>query len=465
SKRIMRGAFSVTSIVLSIALAFGINFGLSKIPEQYTVFDVTPQNIYSITDQTKAILKNLQSDITIYVLAGKDTQDTTIGSTLEQYESLSKHIKVEFKDPTQFPTFTAKYSSDAPTANSLIIESEKRYTIIDYNDMFLSELDPSTYQQTITGYDGEGKITSAIDYVTSDTLPKMYVIAGHNELDMPAGLISQIGKENIETETISLVKLDAIPEDAGCIMIIAPTTDFSADDTKKILTYMKNGGSAVIFSTYTDQPMDNFNALLKEYGCSMINGIIADADSDHANQNPFYLLPDILTSEITSSLYGNSRYVFIPYAHGIALEENVRDSLNVSEILKTSDKSYSKEDPNTQVLKQEEQDPSGPFAVGIYATEEVNDKTTHLLYVSSEYMVNSEANAAVSGTNYELIMNALGKMVSHEVTVSIPAKEYNAASLIINTSSFLLWCVLTIFVIPFAILILGIVIWLNRRKK
>ena len=50
--------------------------------------------------------------------------------------------------------------------------------------MFESTINYQTYQYETTGFDGEGQVTSAISYVTTDSLPVMYTITGHEEATM-----------------------------------------------------------------------------------------------------------------------------------------------------------------------------------------------------------------------------------------------------------------------------------------
>ncbi len=52
----------------------------------------------------------------------------------------------------------------------------------------------------------------AIDYVTTEELPKIYILEGHGEAELPASFRDQIEKENMETESPLLLTLDAIPE-------------------------------------------------------------------------------------------------------------------------------------------------------------------------------------------------------------------------------------------------------------
>ncbi|MFQ9389032.1 MAG: hypothetical protein ACLR1V_09795 [Coprococcus sp.] len=69
--------------------------------------------------------------------------------------------------------------------------------------MFISRnYDYSTYSSQTTGFDAEGQLTSAIDYVTSDSLPKLYTLTGHDESSPGDTLTSQIEKENIDIEEL-----------------------------------------------------------------------------------------------------------------------------------------------------------------------------------------------------------------------------------------------------------------------
>ncbi len=465
TKRIRRGAFSSSLIIAVTAVAVLANYGVGLIPDSYTVFDVTDEQIYHITDQTRAVLSSLKEDVTLYVTASESTQDETVGRTLSQYADGSSHIKVEYKDPSLFPSFASTYTEGELTGNSIIVESAKRYKTIDYNSLFTTEIDYSTYQENVTGYDAEGQLTSAIDYVTSDSLSKMYVIAGHNELDLPAGLTSQIEKENIETETINLFDHDTLPEDAACVFVSAPTTDYTKEDAQKLLTYLEAGGHAIVINSWNETDMPNFDSIWEAYGIHLADGIVVEGDSNYYHQNPYYLLPEISGSAITSSLYGNNRYIFMPYAQGITTDESPRDTLTIEQILTTSDKAYLKTDPtNMTTYEKESDDVDGPFALGVFATEPVDDQETRILYLTTENLLQDEINATVAGANYELLMNAVSNMVEHEVTVSIPAKDYQIDYLTVPRSDFYLWGLITLFLLPAGLLVTGIVIWAKRRK-
>ena len=83
-------------------------------------------------------------------------------------EDESSHIKVEYVDPAVSPNFYSSYTDAAPSDGSIIVVSGEKSKVIDASDLYEYSVDYSTYTQTKSAYDGEGQLTSAISYVTSD---------------------------------------------------------------------------------------------------------------------------------------------------------------------------------------------------------------------------------------------------------------------------------------------------------
>ena len=69
--------------------------------------------------------------------------------------------------------------------NSLIVVCGDKSRFISINDIYLYETDFYSYSYTSASFDGEGAITSAIDYVVSDELPQLYLLEGHGEAELP----------------------------------------------------------------------------------------------------------------------------------------------------------------------------------------------------------------------------------------------------------------------------------------
>lgn len=466
-KHIKNGSYSMTMTVVFVAVVIVINMIVGELPSKYTEIDVSGQKLYSIGDETKELLSELEKDVTIYQIAQSGGEDEVITSLLKKYEDESEHIKVEQKDPVVNPKFASEYTTDNLSANSLIVTCGDRSKVIDYNNMYESDIDYQTYSYQTTGFDGEGQITSAIGYVTSENLPILYTLTGHGETELGSTMKEGIEKANMEIKSLNLVSEGSVPEDADCLFIGSPSTDISSDEKDAILEYLENGGKAMIFSDYNENKMENFDEILANYGLERTEGIVFEGDSQHyAMQMPYYILPDVGSAEAVAGLSSDGYMVLAPFAQGIVQADDVRSTVVVNSLLSTSDQAYSKSNLSSGSLEKEDGDTDGPFDVGVSVTENVDDKETKLVYYSASSLLDSQVNQMVSGGNEKLVMESLKWMVDTEetVTVSIPSKSLQVSSLMIPDYDASFWKICVMGVIPGFFLVAGFVVWFKRRR-
>ena len=467
-KHIKNGSYTMVMSVIFIAVVIVINMIVSTIPSKYSEIDISSQKLYSIGDETKKMLKDLEKDVTIYQIAQSGSEDENISNLLKKYEDESKHIKVEQKDPVVNPKFVSQYTSDDLSANSLIVVCGDRNKVIDYNNIYETSIDYQTYSSQTTGFDGEGQITSAIGYVTSENLPVLYTVEGHGEKDMDSSIKEDIEKANMDIKSLNLLTEGSVPDDADCLFIDSPSTDFSSDEKDAIIEYLENGGKAMIFSDYTTEYMPNFDAILENYGVQRTEGVVFEGDKQHyAMQMPYYLVPTINSTDASSETASAGYYVLAPYAQGIKQLDDVRDTVKIESILTTSDQAYSKTDLNSNTIEKEDGDVEGPFDLGVSITESLDDdKETQIVYYSTSNLMDSQTNQMVSGGNEKLIMESLKWMTDTEesASVSIPSKSLEVSYLTITDYDAAFWKICTIALIPGIFLVIGFVVWIKRRK-
>ena len=467
-KTLKNGSYSVVLSVIFVVIIVVVNLIIDAFPSTYTELDVSDQQLFSIGDQTKDFLKELDKDVTIYQIAQSGSEDEVVSKLLKKYEEASDHIKVEKKDPVVNPKFTSEYTDEEVSSNSLIVVCGDRSKVVDYNNIYESSMDYTTYSYTTSGFDGEGQITSAISYVTSDNLPVLYTLDGHGEKSLDSTLQEDIEKANMEIKSLNLLTEESVPEDADCLMINSPSTDISEDERDAIIEYLENGGKAMIFSDYTEESMDNFDAVLENYGVERVDGIVIEGDAQHyAMQMPYYLLPDVSSAEAVSDFSSQGYFVLAPYAQGIRQLDNVRDTLTIESLLTTSDEAYSKTDLNTETLEKTDEDIDGPFDIGVSITEEVDDdKTTQIVYYSTANLMDSQINQMVAGGNEQMITESLNWMCSTDETstISIPSKSLEVSYLTVTAYDAAYWKICVMGLIPGVFLVVGFVIWLKRRK-
>ncbi len=455
-------SLAITAIVLAILIV--VNMLVNALPTTLTKHDISSTKLYSITSNTKVVVNALDKDVTIYWIVQADKEDDVLENLLSKYESLSDHIEVVKKNPDVFPTFTTQYTEESVPNNSLIVESGDRYRYIDFYDIYLTETNMTTYSYD-QSFDGEGAITSAIDYVVNEEQPQLYLLEGHGEAELPETFSEQLEKENVELNTLSLLNVDAVPEEADCVMIYAPSSDLSAEEVDMLADYAENGGKLMVMAGPTEEgTLENLYGLLEKYGVTAQDGIVIEGDRQYyAFQTPLVLLPDIASHEITSPLIEEGYYVIMPIVQGLTIDETATTDATVTKLLTTSETSFSKaEGYQLTSYEMEEGDAAGPFTVGV-SIECANDG--QIVWISSSNFIDEMYNAYSSGANLEFTMNAMSSMIGENEAVAIRSKSLNYSYLTISDSAASVLKTVMIGVIPAGYLLIGIFMVLKRRMR
>ena len=465
SKNIRNGSYSLMTAVVIIAIAVVINLVVAKLPVQYTSADLSQTKLYTIGEQTEEIVKALDSEVEIYRIVQSGNEDDVITKVLERYEGLSSNIKVEDIDPVLHPNFVSDYTDEELTDNSLIVVGSERNKVIAYEDMYETSMDYYSYSYTTTGFDGEGQITSAISYVTSDDMPVLYQLTGHQEADFTSDMTEGIEKENIELQDLNLVTEESVPEDAAGVVIFSPSTDISSEEADKLIEYLEGGGKALIVTSYTGAEMPNLQKVLNNYGIGTKEGVVLEGDANHyISGNPTYLVPNIGTSDALGDITSGSNYILMPVAQAIDKLEDKRDTITIESLLTTSDSAYIKTETQG-TLEKEDGDESGAIDLGVAVTETLDEGETKLVYLTTANMFSQQVDAMVSGSNLKLMTNAVSWMCDREASVFIPSKSTQISYLTITSASGRIWGVITIGILPVAVLVIGGSIWFRRRKR
>ena len=456
------GSYSLLISAVVLAILIVVNIFASALPTTLTKYDISASKLYSITSNTKVVVNALEQDVTIYWVVQSGQEDEVIENLLGKYDSLSNHIQVVKKNPDVYPTFAEQYTDETVQNNSLIVECGDRSRFIGYDDIYVQEADIYSYSYN-TSFDGEGAITSAIDYVISEELPQVYVLEGHGEADLPASFQDQIEKENMETNSLSLLTVDAIPEDADCVMIYAPESDISQEEKELLADYAAKGGKLfVVAGPVQDGILENLYELLADYGVEVNEGIVVEGDREHYSfQGAVVLLPDMNSDSITDSLIEENYYPIMPISLGLTVTGN-SGSGTVTELLTTSYNSFSKLAGYAMTdYEKEDGDIDGPFALAVSIDTAGEGK---IVWFTSSYFLDDIYNATSSGANNNLGMNALSSLIGETEAMAIRSKSLNYNYLTISDSTASLLKVTMIGVFPLLYFGIGIGVVLRRRR-
>lgn len=475
SKRARNGAYSlvITSIVIVIVIA--INLIINSLPAGYTQHDISSNDYYTLGDKTKELLDSIDQDVTIYYLVEDGKENVYVQGIINQYEGACKKINVKKIDPVAYPTFASQYSDSSLNENSVIVVSGDKSKVVEYSEMFevsySQSYETGQTSSSVDAFDGEGRLTSAIAYVTSDSTPVVYELTGHGEQALSGlGISDLIEKENMDLSTLSILTEGKVPDDCATLIINAPTSDISENESSILTDYVNNGGKIIVLTLYNgeDKPdiktsMPNLTSVLRLFGVEPESGLIIENSSTNYYSNQMYLLPTVNSTDVAGNVYTDNRYVLAPYSSGIKKLDDASSDLNITSILTTSDKSFSKIDVSASSFEQVDEDINGPFDIAVAVANSSN--SSKLVYFTSAYMLDPSIDSYVSGANKELFMNALSLSVGSESSISIDSKSLKADPLIVNSMNAGIIKAVTQYIIPIAILAAGAIVWYRRRKK
>lgn len=463
------GIYSVLAAIGVVAVAVAANLLVSKLPSTITQIDCTANGLYSISQETELMASDLETDVTVYLVVQSGNADSTISSLLDRYEALSDHISVEQVDPVQNPTFAQQYTSESVTDNSLIVVSGERSQYIDYNDIYATNYDDYYTTGSVSyDFDGEGLLTSAISYVTSNDLPKVYTLTGHGESSLSSDFSSALSRQNIEAEDLSLLTEETVPEDCQCLIIIGPTSDLSSDELEKIQNYLSKGGNLLLYTDVLEEELPNLSALMASYGAAAETGMLLEGDSNMSIYGyPYYLLPNIESHTITSPLTSSSYYVLVPMAQGLYETGSAPDSVSISSLLTSSEDAYIKADGvNMQTMEQEDGDLTGSYALGLAITDTIDDDTeSRIVWYSSSMLLDDSVNEMVAGSNQDLFLNSLKWMCGETESITIHSKSLSSETLTVSAAAANRWTIILVFLLPAACLAASLSITIRRKRR
>lgn len=464
-KRFSAGGYFLAAVAVVIAIAVAANLVVSALPSESTQLDLTAQSLFTLSDQTRRVAAALDRDVTLYLLANRGGEDETVRTLLDRYAGLSDRITIELVDPTEQPTFLDRYELEISRlyANSVLVVSGSKSRLVGYDEIFVTSYSMDGYGYTTsTSFEGENALTNAIHYVSRDDLPKVYTLVGHGETELPDSITQLIERDNLQTENLSLLMIDSVPEDASAVVIHVPTGDLSADEADMLIAYLERGGSVVLMTDYIAQgQMENLLRVTSAMGLTAGQGIVVEGDRNkHLSRYPYYLLPDIAGHEVTDPLAEGGYYALVSLAQPILTLDGTGAS--VTQLLTTSSEAYSKPAAlEMTTTDKEDGDIDGPFAV-MAASEKGEGK---MIWATTAELLSDRLNALVSGANSDLFMNALSWMCGQEETISIRAKSMDGSTLTLNGAQSTFWSAVLIGVLPGLLLIAGAVVTIRRKRR
>lgn len=477
-KWLIKGTMTCLLVAIIIAIFIAINLGMQKL--ELTPIDFTQEKLYTLTEESKEKVKNIEKDINIYFIGYTD--DDSNLDLAKQYKKANEKIVAEAIDINNRPDLASKYGIESGT-KGIIVECGEKSKILTEDDLVTYD---TTSYETISI--AEEKLTSSIISVTSEKVPKVYFLEGYSEFSLSQNmnyLNMYLANEVNEIDTLNILSAGKVPEDCDTLVVTTPNKDFDEIATTAITEYIQAGKNILWLNAAvtSKKDMPNVNKILAMYGVKPFEvGIIRETDADKMiTGSPDLILPEIENATITEDLYHTTGVIFIN-ATKVNIEEEKLEELKVEEtdLLLASEKSYFRSNFNIQSDGVKENEEKGTFVVGAQlekTVKEANEEsaesaiTSKLVifgenYFVSDYPLNQTSQYAaiqLASYNKDLILNSIAYLVDREEDIT--ARKDTGAVTYTATEAQDTIIKIIIFAVPIIIIIVGIVVWQVRRRK
>ena len=463
SKNFRRGGLSLGITIALIAVVLLVYLLIGRLPSAATQYDISSTKIYDITETTTNVVDGLEHDIRIVILTDPDSLDTKIETFVKKYVALSDHLSMEIVDTVQHPTAPESYGvSDDSIA--VICDETGLTQSIALSDMF--EYDEMSYYYygttEYTAFDGEGQLTSAVNYVSSGNESTIYLTTGHGEADFSESLYDLLNKSGVSSESLDLMKATEIPEDCDLLIVNAPATDLNESELTMLSDYMDNGGKLIVLLSTADYPTPELNAFLEKYGMHVEDGYVEDSASCYQG-NPYAIIPSLnLDEELANGMASDTTLVY--GVQGMSLVSPENDSFTASSFMTTSSQAqivnYT-EDSASSTGYNETVTNNGSFVLA--AVSENEETGARLTAYSCYSLIDSSITDSFSSLqNLTLFVNSVTANMENVTNLSIASKSMEVEYNTVTRPG--LFGIVLIVVVPLAILIWGFVTWFKRRK-
>ena len=478
-KWLINGTKTLILVLAIVAIFLAINIVMQKL--ELEPLDFTQEKLYTLTDETKEKVKDIDKNVNIYFIGYTDENPDVDLS--KQFKNANPKIVTEAIDINTRPDLAQKYGIETGT-QGIIVECGENSKVLTSSD--LVTYDTSTYETISIA---EEKLTQAILSVTTEKLPKVYFLEGFSDFSLESNmnyLNMYLQNEIYEIGTVSVLETGKIPDDCDTLVITTPNNDFDDVTTKAILDYIDSARNILWLNAATTTTLDlpNVNKILDSYGVKPFEaGTVRETDtSKMAIQSPDLIMPDIVFSDLTKDLY-NTTMPVLGNATKINLDqERIKNlSIGVTNILVTSEGAYFRKDYSTMADNNTptESEEKGQFVVGAMIekaisapNEETGEeaKTSKLIiygenaFVSDYALIsNSQYPGFLLGGNRDLILNSIAYLVDREEDITVRKDTGTVTYTATEQQDTIVRTI--IFVIPSLIILVGIIVWQIRRRK
>lgn len=461
------GGNTVALVAAVLAILGTLNYLVVRHTKRW---DLTKDQRYSLSDQTKKVLAGLKDDIKILQF-DKAANAGPGQDRLKEYQAASPRIKTEFVDPIAKPAVAREY--DITMVPTLVVERGKK-------------------REKLTT-DSEQDVTNALLKVTREGSKTVCFVEGEGEHDPEdsgdkgySGAKSALEKSQYQTKKVFLLREGKVPADCTILALTGPQNDLQPQATDAIKTFVKGGGKALILvEPEMKQAYPNLAALLKEWNIEAGSDVVVDVSgmgqlfgtgefTPLAMKYPYH--------EITRDFREMTAY---HTARSMQAGKATIEGTTAQNLVETSPESWAETDLTLKgaIKFDEGKDRKGPISLGAVATirvaampspaptpspSEGEDKKEDTPKAEGRVVAVGDSDYASNQLlgfqgNQDFFLNSVAWLSQDSDLISIRPKEPEDQKMFLTRAQQQLVSLISLILLPGLFVVLGIVSWWRRR--
>jgi gliding-associated putative ABC transporter substrate-binding component GldG len=319
---------SISSVLLLLAILVGLNI---LVAQKYIYLDLTAEKVYTTSDATKNILKNLNKDVSVKFYISQDLPvdlanvKTQLVDLMNQYQDIAgTKLKISYEAPDN--------SQEKVTELAQKGIPQMQFNVVSKDKL---EVKQGFFGAEITSGEGANANKEAIPVIQSvanieyDFISAIYSVSRESKEDL--AFLEGHGEKQITIAelskyyNVSSVKIMSIGAKKGLyyekaaasekdkheqvfvspktLIVAGPLTEITAEDIAVLNDYVKNGGNLVVLAEAVKvDPQNNLaatpvksniNELIKNYGVTINDDLIYDRYSSNITYSMGYFTTSV----------------------------------------------------------------------------------------------------------------------------------------------------------------------------
>ncbi len=472
NRKLRYGSASVLFVAIVVAVVIVFNIFADFLTDRFSLkVDMTEEGIYSLSEDTRAVLGDMTENVKIYILSSQaelETDDSAMQmlETIRRFKSVSGgRVDYEFVDTRKNPQFVAKYPKVRnATVRDLVVEGAHRYIVLDSD-----EFTGTSSKKNKLYYRTEEQISAAVLYVTAEEIVNAGFVTGHEEI-IPDTLYSHFEGNNFEIHG-DVDLLSEVPEEITNLVISAPRRDFSEEEIRNLEKYLgKTGNTLYVFWGVDAPKLPVLERYLAEWGFEILPQVVCDEKNSYSKET--YVVADLLETDIIDRGLQGQSYIIAPETRPIKVLFDESGYTWTTELARTRDTSYAKRidaDKNIETLAKTNGDEDGPFTVFALSQRSsssgVSTESSKVFVFGTYAIAIDEISAIPRAFNGTLLARTVDYANPNTRTLTLSPKAEISYDLEVSKGDIRAISIVLIGVIPLIFVALGIFIYIKRKNR